>query len=493
MDADVVTSQPLWAERAAVAGGGLALLLAFLWSGSLVNSDDAIYADMARSLASSGDWIDLRWHGAVLHEKPPMLFWLTALSGSLFGFSDGAVRLPGALCALGALLAVHSIAGRLGLDRRARLVAVALTLASGCFYFTARRVMTDAPLLFFGLLSLDAWLAARDRPRRLLLWGAALGAAVLTKWVAAGPYALLALADGALRWRDRSPLRNPWLVAGLGAALVVAAPWHIAQTVRHGSAFWEVYSGYHVVARAATSLVTPTSPGFYAAGAWLRESVLLVPWLAGVSALVVSLVTSRARDRQAWWLALWLALTLIPIHAAQTRLYHYLLPAIPLLGLLGARALAPWLRHRAVLGAVAALAAFAFVWNNGADLTRPDYAPGTSALAPALRALPPDAELLVLDAYDVAATWYAARPVPIWTAFPELERQIAVDMMRRANAVRLHSREDMVRRLRAAPSAAILTVPPRAEAAAALLRAAGHDFETRTAADRVLLVTRDGR
>lgn len=462
------------------------LLLAFLWTGSLVDSDDAIYADIARTMARTGDWLDLRWHGAVLHEKPPLFFWLVAGAGTILGFDDFAVRLPAALSALGALVLVGSIAGRLGLDRRARLLAIGLTLASGCFYFTGRRVLTDPTLVFFGLLSLDAWLAARDRPRRLVLWGAALGAAVLTKWVAAAPFLLVAVADGLLPARPggRSPLRTPWLLAGGAAFLLVAAPWHVAQGVRHGAAFWSVYAGYHVLARATTALVTDSSPLFYATGAWLREGALALAWAAGLAVLTVRLVASRGRDRAARWLAVWLLVTLVPIHLAATRLYHYLLPAVPALALATSLALGRALRRDLVAAAAALFVAAAFVLNNGLDLAAPDYSPGTKALAPALRAAPPDAVVAAYEVYDVAATWYAERPVPFWTTRPALHDVWAVDMMVRADAIRLATPQQIAALVRAAPAAALLVPPPLAAEARAYFTGV---TETAEAADRALV------
>ena len=59
-----------------------------LWSGSLLNTEDALYADMARTAWRSGDFLDFRWHGVVLYEKPPVLFLLVGGLGGIFGFSD---------------------------------------------------------------------------------------------------------------------------------------------------------------------------------------------------------------------------------------------------------------------------------------------------------------------------------------------------------------------------------------------------------------------
>lgn len=461
-------------------------LLAFLWSGSLVDSDDAIYAAIARTMARSGEWLDLRWHDTVVFEKPPLFLWLVAASGSLFGFGDFAVRLPAVLSAAGALVLVWSIGGRLGLEPRARRVAVVLALASGCFYFTGRRVLTDPTLLFFGLLSLDAWLAARERPRRLVLWGAALGAAVLTKWLAAAPFALLAFLEGLLPANPagRSPLRSGWLLAGVLAFLAVAAPWHLAQHLRHGGEFWAVYAGYHVFGRAGVSLIGETSPLFYLHGAWLRESGLTIAWGLGVLALLGRLIGSAGRDGAARWLLLWLLVALIPIHLAQTRLYHYLLPAIPALCLAAAAALAPWLQSGGVAAAVWLFAILMFGVNNGPDALKPDYSPGTKDLAPALGAAPPAAAVGVWQTYDVAATWYAGRPVPIWTTDEGLYERIAVDMMVRARAIRLVTPAEASQAFARAPAAALLTAAPLAHEAQAVV---GGGAAVSLTADRALV------
>lgn len=479
--------------RVATVPGALAVfllgalpLVAFLWSGSLVDSDDAIYAAVARTMARTGEWLDLRWHDAVLHEKPPLFFWLVAASGQLLGFDDLAVRLPAALSAAGSLVLVWSLAGRLGMDAATRRLAVVLALASGCFYFTGRRVLTDPTLLFFGLLSLDAWLAARARPRRLLLWGAALGAAVLTKWLAAAPFAALALLEGLLPARPggRSPLRSPWLLAGLVAFLAVAAPWHVAQHLRHGAEFWSVYAGYHVVERATSALVGATSPTFYVVGAWHRESVLVAAWALGALVLVVRLARSAGRDGAARWLFLWLALTLAPIHLAQTRLYHYLLPAIPALSLAAAAAMGPWIGRRALVPIAWLFALVAFGVNNGPDALAPDYSPGTKQLAPLLGQAPAEAVTVAWETYDVAATWYAGRPVAVWTTDAALHDRIAVDMMVRSGAVRLLTPAEAEATLSDARAVALLTAAPLAGEAAELV---GQGAATALAHDRAVV------
>ena len=64
------------------------------------------HAEIARELVG-GSWLTLRLNGVRYFDKPPLLYWLTAASFSLFGFTEGAARLAPLL---GALLAVAATA-----------------------------------------------------------------------------------------------------------------------------------------------------------------------------------------------------------------------------------------------------------------------------------------------------------------------------------------------------------------------------------------------
>ena len=55
------------------------LILFFnLWARSLENHDYLRYAEVAREMIRSGDWIVPRYNGEVYLDKPPLLFWLIA-------------------------------------------------------------------------------------------------------------------------------------------------------------------------------------------------------------------------------------------------------------------------------------------------------------------------------------------------------------------------------------------------------------------------------
>src|SRR3989337_1477863 len=68
---------------------------------SLLDPDEGMYGAIAREMAEKGDWITPHFDGVRYLEKPPLYFWLTAITADVFGFSEWVVRLWTALPALG--------------------------------------------------------------------------------------------------------------------------------------------------------------------------------------------------------------------------------------------------------------------------------------------------------------------------------------------------------------------------------------------------------
>jgi len=61
---------------------------------------DAVQAQIARNMLSSGDWVTARLDGVVYLEKAPLVYWLMAASYAVFGVDDWAARIPIALSAI---------------------------------------------------------------------------------------------------------------------------------------------------------------------------------------------------------------------------------------------------------------------------------------------------------------------------------------------------------------------------------------------------------
>src|SRR5207245_6851301 len=99
--ADLLTSKSwiLYLTVALVAG---AIYLGCIVSPpSLMDDSDAVLAQAARTMLSSGDWVTARLDGVAYLEKPPLYYWPMTISYMMFGVHDWAARIPVALAASG--------------------------------------------------------------------------------------------------------------------------------------------------------------------------------------------------------------------------------------------------------------------------------------------------------------------------------------------------------------------------------------------------------
>ena len=79
-------------------------LVAFFWhlgSISLIDETEPLFAEAARQMKLTGDWITPYFNGETRFDKPPLIYWLIALFYSAIGVNEWAVRLPSALAAMG--------------------------------------------------------------------------------------------------------------------------------------------------------------------------------------------------------------------------------------------------------------------------------------------------------------------------------------------------------------------------------------------------------
>jgi 4-amino-4-deoxy-L-arabinose transferase-like glycosyltransferase len=324
------------------------------------------HAEIARELVG-GSWLTLRLNGVRYFDKPPLLYWLTAASFSLFGLTEGAARLAPLLGALLAVAATALLGVRLLGPGGGALAGLAL-LSCALFVAFARYVRPESLFVgaiawgFTGLLLADTRLlpqalhlrGPRNGPRTPpaadnrsgAVWAvsgsAALGVAALAKDPLGllGPLAAIAVA-AALAGRLR-PVRAWLSPLGLALMVVVGFGWYAVAALTEPAFLWYTVVDNHVlnVARMRqfpdedvplSALEFLTAAGF---GAF--------PWILAAAVTVGALVRARAwRDpAELPWvaLALWAVGVLAFFTLSPFKLPHYGLPAYPALALLAARA-----------------------------------------------------------------------------------------------------------------------------------------------------------
>jgi 4-amino-4-deoxy-L-arabinose transferase-like glycosyltransferase len=379
---------PKNASRLAARIGWAALIVATLYvcyfshlgAIGFVGPDEPRYAWIARDMAETGDWVTPRLYGMPWFEKPPLYYWGAAICFRLFGVSEAAARLPSAISALLATLAMAWLGWRICGAETARWLLLLLPTTVGMIGFS-HAAATDMP--FSAMLTIAMVCAAlllrlpsecgglgQLSPNKAsatestgtlatppassslisftsstsstaftsLLFGFFLGLAVLAK----GPAAII-LCGGAVcfwalfskRWRDALRLLHP---AAIATFCVTALPWYIL-CARRNPDFFRIFIIEHNFKRYLTPEFQHIQPF------WFYLPVLciaLLPWTAGSLILAkdaaYSWRDSGWRSSPTLFLVCWIVAPIIFFSISKSKLPGYVLPAIPPLGLLVARA-----------------------------------------------------------------------------------------------------------------------------------------------------------
>src|SRR6185369_7716825 len=92
------------------------ILFARAGAGPLANFDDAYYAEKAKQMLRTGDWLTPRFAGVERLDNPPLFLWLMAGSFAVLGVNAFAAVLWSALAGVACVLLTYRLAQRLGFD-----------------------------------------------------------------------------------------------------------------------------------------------------------------------------------------------------------------------------------------------------------------------------------------------------------------------------------------------------------------------------------------
>lgn len=301
--------------------------------------DEGLYANAARRMIESGDWITPRFGQLVFLDKPPLTYWCQALFIRILGATSVAARLPSAIAACLTALTLFYWARRKGLARAAWMAAVIYVLCPLVGVGLARVAMVDSLLTLWLTLAIVGWIEGYGGDRRgYLLMAAAMGLAVMTKGVIGFLLPCMAAAIFLLVRRDWAALREvPW-VAALFIFMSLALPWHLAAWYANGDYFFREYIIHQHVQRFLGQDFGHNRPF------WTYVPVLalaMFPWtdfmpIAWWRALR-SLRGEQAslNSMMAMW-GVWAAVVVLFFSVSANKLSSYILPALPALALISA-------------------------------------------------------------------------------------------------------------------------------------------------------------
>ncbi len=301
--------------------------------------DEGRYAEIAREMAATGDYLTPRLNGVKYLEKPALFYWLESLSIKLFGLKEFTLRLWPALFALLGCLAVYGAGKRL-YGRRSGIIAAVVLATSSLYYALSRIIILDMPVTVLLTVALLLFLiGTHETPgpkRRFFLWGfyAFAALAVMTKGLIGILIPVMVIGAWIVILWEWRMLRTIYLPSGLLIFLLIAVPWHIL-VGRANPEFFNFYFIHEHFQRYLTKIHGRYHPDWY----FIPILILgLFPWTAFlVQAVTYSAPSSwreRHEHRDALFLMLWAGLVFLFFSASDSKLIPYILPVVPPLSIL---------------------------------------------------------------------------------------------------------------------------------------------------------------
>ncbi len=297
----------------------------------LIDRDETRYAEIAREMVVTGNWVLPQLNFEPYYDKPPLFYWLCASSYKVFGVSEWSARIVPAMAGFLMVLATFWYARRTFGLRPAIISSIVFVTSAG-FLFCGRFLFIDAVLSLLVTLSMFfAYEAIRSRELKLSWWimsAVCCGLGVLAK----GPVACVLLGPPVLAfaWLSNSHARirvRHWL--GFAAIVAgVAAPWFIAVAIYDSNFLYEFLYNHNVRRFAGA---------FHDKPFWFFAPVALAlmhPWTCLATPCLSFLGKHGKNSREMrpqvlGYLMLWIGWCLLFFSLSRCKLPAYILPAAP--------------------------------------------------------------------------------------------------------------------------------------------------------------------
>lgn len=232
---------------------GLMLLISIVYlinfgANDIWTPNESFYAEAVREMFESGNFVDIKYNYEPRYNKPPLTYWLMALSAGIFGMSEFALRLPIILLSLGSIWLTYLLGKQL-FDKESGLLAMMMMAVSVQLLAVKQYASPEIPLTFFFTLSLYYFIKGYQKKSApyIYLFYVALGLAVLVKGypyivVIGGIVVFYMLLNHSFKlkliWKDILFLK-PWI--GILLVLTIGLSWIFYMYWQDGQEFWTVY------------------------------------------------------------------------------------------------------------------------------------------------------------------------------------------------------------------------------------------------------------
>jgi 4-amino-4-deoxy-L-arabinose transferase-like glycosyltransferase len=316
----------------------LSLITFFLGLGrqAITDSDEAFYAEAAREMVESGDWLTPRFNYEERWQKPILYYWFTAAAFTGTDPTEFMARLGSALSGVGLVLLTWSAARRLLANPAAAWLSGAIAATCYGYFAMARAALPDLPLALFITAAIWAALRATDPAERSpTSWAAIAGLAAGLGFLTKGPLGVVipAIVLIPIWWRERTRvvIRPADVTIASVLFAISGLPWYVVMWAVHGTPYLQSFFVADNLERFATTRYNDVR------AVWYYVPILiggLVPWTIYALVLPWRIVRDLIQRRRLltdieWRLVIWTLAPLLLFTASVGKQPRYILPMLP--------------------------------------------------------------------------------------------------------------------------------------------------------------------
>jgi len=382
-----------------------------LGSSALIDWDESIYAAVSKEVLENGDWLALRWNRELWFEKPPLYFWLTAFTYSIFGVTEFAARFWSAIMGAIGVITVYFF-GKEMFSRLTGFASAMILCSTAHWLLQSRNGTLDIMAASFIALTLYFFWRAREGPKFWKFSGIFLGLTFMTKNVVAVIPLLVMFIFAAFECScERSFKKYPLngLLHSAFCFLALVLPWHLAMYLTHGRAFIDEYVFYHILSR-TKGIEGHAKPWFWyfvVFQHWARYWYLA--FLGAIYLLAGLFVRDGIKKHlKGFFLFLWFFTTFLVFSVSQSKIEWYLVPIYPAAALL----IGSFMPRRKVLAILLTVFCLITVWRSSYLWKVEDYNRSIAETAKVMRQVSNVGdELLVANIAQGPPIFYSGRKV----------------------------------------------------------------------------------
>jgi 4-amino-4-deoxy-L-arabinose transferase-like glycosyltransferase len=321
------------------------VVLAIIWLGSLgwrhlIPSDEGRYAEIAREMLVSGDWLVPRYNDYLYFEKPPLHMWVTAVIFKLFGLGEWQARAWSGVTSFANILMVGYTSYKLWGVRAGTISA--LVLASCPLWIIGGHFNSlDMGIAFFMssslcclILALNAPLASLAERNWMLMCWAMMALAVLSKGLIGIVLPGLVLVVYSVTCSDWYSWRRMHWIKGGVLFFIISAPWFVLLTLEHPS-FFDFFFIHEHFERFTTNEHQRGAPWHFFIPLIL---VGVLPWLTHLpQAIWLGWLDRKKQNHQSrplYLCLIWVFAITVFFSLSHSKLPGYIFPVIPAIAIL---------------------------------------------------------------------------------------------------------------------------------------------------------------